>query len=131
MSLKKMAVLISKREKPLVLQRPTVCALMHEAAHFYSHQYNILTLCLQSNRILPSFDNSWRLWDLEVCEEILHQEGHSKPVYSISFQVDGSLSATGYVSLQRLPKLKYPPLLLVTSKYARKRQFLVIEYRRN
>jgi len=41
------------------------------------------------------FDHSWRLWDLEAQEEILHQEGHSKAVYDISFQCDGSLSATG------------------------------------
>lgn len=44
---------------------------------------------------LNSFDNSWRLWDLERKEEILHQEGHSKPVYDASLQCDGSLVATG------------------------------------
>ncbi|GFR13906.1 hypothetical protein TNCT_477541 [Trichonephila clavata] len=49
-----------------------------------------------SGRFLVTFlDNSWRLWDLEVKEEILHQEGHSKPVYDASFQCDGSLVATG------------------------------------
>ena len=42
-----------------------------------------------------SFDNSWRLWDLEAQDEILHQEGHSGPVYDICFQPDGSLAATG------------------------------------
>ena len=46
-----------------------------------------------------SFDMSWRLWDLEAQEEILHQEGHSRAVYSIAFQGDGSLCATGYVTL--------------------------------
>ncbi|EUB64936.1 U4/U6 small nuclear ribonucleoprotein Prp4 [Echinococcus granulosus] len=40
------------------------------------------------------FDFSWRLWDLEVCVEILHQEGHSKPVYDIAFHPDGSLALT-------------------------------------
>ncbi|VDD76836.1 unnamed protein product [Mesocestoides corti] len=40
------------------------------------------------------FDSSWRLWDLEVCTEILHQEGHSKPVYDIAFHPDGSLALT-------------------------------------
>ncbi|VDK36410.1 unnamed protein product [Taenia asiatica] len=40
------------------------------------------------------FDSSWRLWDLEVCVEILHQEGHSKPVYDIAFHPDGSLALT-------------------------------------
>ncbi|VDN35303.1 unnamed protein product [Dibothriocephalus latus] len=40
------------------------------------------------------FDHSWRLWDLEVCEEVLHQEGHSKAVYDIAFHPDGSLALT-------------------------------------
>ena len=43
------------------------------------------------------FDNSWRLWDLTKCQEVLHQEGHVKPVYCISFQCDGSVVATGSV----------------------------------
>ncbi|PSN50362.1 U4/U6 small nuclear ribonucleoprotein Prp4 [Blattella germanica] len=42
------------------------------------------------------FDGSWRLWDLQQCQEVLHQEGHCKPVYCISYQVDGSVCATGY-----------------------------------
>ncbi|GFG33691.1 hypothetical protein Cfor_02436 [Coptotermes formosanus] len=41
------------------------------------------------------FDGSWRLWDLEQLEEVLHQEGHCKPSYCISFQIDGSVCATG------------------------------------
>ncbi|XP_049515220.1 U4/U6 small nuclear ribonucleoprotein Prp4-like isoform X1 [Dermacentor silvarum] len=41
------------------------------------------------------FDHSWRLIDLETETEVLHQEGHSKAVYDISFQCDGSLAATG------------------------------------
>lgn len=41
------------------------------------------------------FDHSWRLWDLEQCQEVLHQEGHCKPVYCISYQIDGSVCATG------------------------------------
>ncbi|CAG4958401.1 unnamed protein product [Colias eurytheme] len=50
-----------------------------------------------SGRFLAAsvFDNSWRLWDLETATEVLHQEGHAKPVYSVSFQCDGSLAATG------------------------------------
>jgi len=43
------------------------------------------------------FDKSWRLWDMEAQEEVLHQEGHAKEVYRISFQHDGALAATaGY-----------------------------------
>ncbi|KAK9878963.1 hypothetical protein WA026_003782 [Henosepilachna vigintioctopunctata] len=41
------------------------------------------------------YDNSWRLWDLEQCTEVLHQEGHVKPVHCITFQIDGSVCATG------------------------------------
>ena len=41
-----------------------------------------------------SFDHSWRLFDLVACEEILHQEGHSKAVYDVTFQQDGALAVT-------------------------------------
>ncbi|XP_026317818.1 U4/U6 small nuclear ribonucleoprotein Prp4 [Hyposmocoma kahamanoa] len=41
------------------------------------------------------FDHSWRLWDLHTATEVLHQEGHAKPVYCIAFQGDGSLAVTG------------------------------------
>ena len=41
------------------------------------------------------FDKSWRLWDMEQQEEVLHQEGHSKEVYKIAFQQDGALAVTG------------------------------------
>lgn len=49
------------------------------------------------NKFLFSYDHSWRLWDLETQEEILHQEGHSKAVHDLTFQCDGSLAATAYV----------------------------------
>lgn len=47
-----------------------------------------------------SYDGTWRLWDVsrEQQMELLHQEGHSKEVYVVQFQDDGSLSASGYVS---------------------------------
>lgn len=43
------------------------------------------------------FDNSWRLFDLNhsLKDEILFQEGHSKPVYDIDFHTDGNLAVTG------------------------------------
>ncbi len=43
-----------------------------------------------------SFDTTWRLWDAETQQEILLQEGHSRQLYGIAFQCDGSLVATGY-----------------------------------
>jgi len=44
-----------------------------------------------------SFDTSWRLWDAEKGKELLIQEGHSKEVYTVGFQGDGSLIASGCV----------------------------------
>lgn len=41
------------------------------------------------------YDSSWRLWDLEQRQEVLHQEGHSKAVHAIAFQTDGSVALTG------------------------------------
>lgn len=39
-------------------------------------------------------DASWRLWDLAVGQEVLHQEGHVRPTFSIKFHPDGSLAGT-------------------------------------
>merc|ERR1719430_874732 len=49
------------------------------------------------NRFLATavWDNSWRLWDLEQLTEVLHQEGHSKEVYTVAFQDDGALACSG------------------------------------
>jgi U4/U6 small nuclear ribonucleoprotein PRP4 len=44
-----------------------------------------------------SFDTTWRLWDVNTAKELLLQEGHSKEVYSVEFQNDGSLVASGWV----------------------------------
>lgn len=43
-----------------------------------------------------SFDTTWRLWDVNTSKELLLQEGHSKEVYSVEFQDDGALVASGY-----------------------------------
>ena len=56
----------------------------------YSNKFDCVFLM---NKL--SHDNSWRLWDLETKTELLHQEGHSRPVLDISFQCDGSICATG------------------------------------
>lgn len=42
-----------------------------------------------------SYDETFRLWDIEKEKEILIQEGHFKPIHCISFQYDGSLCITG------------------------------------
>lgn len=41
-----------------------------------------------------SFDNTWRLWDVETNKELLLQEGHGKEVFCLAFQCDGSLLCT-------------------------------------
>lgn len=54
-----------------------------------------ITFIFSTSVCISRFDNSWRLVDLETEMEVLHQEGHSKAVYDINFQCDGSLAATG------------------------------------
>jgi U4/U6 small nuclear ribonucleoprotein PRP4 len=41
-----------------------------------------------------SHDRTWRLWDLAKKKEILVQEGHAGPIYTLSFQADGALLAS-------------------------------------
>lgn len=53
--------------------------------------------------VTTSFDQTWKLWDLETCEEILQQEGHLREVFSGSFHPDGGILATG--GLDALVKL--------------------------
>ncbi|XP_037721983.1 U4/U6 small nuclear ribonucleoprotein Prp4 [Drosophila subpulchrella] len=50
-----------------------------------------------SGRFLATacYDSSWRLWDLEQKTEVLHQEGHAKPVHCLSYHSDGSVVVTG------------------------------------
>lgn len=42
-----------------------------------------------------SFDETWRLWDVETGKELLLQEGHSKGVFAVEFQGDGALLCSG------------------------------------
>jgi U4/U6 small nuclear ribonucleoprotein PRP4 len=42
-----------------------------------------------------SYDGTWRLWDAEKQKELLVQEGHSREVFALAFQDDGSLAASG------------------------------------
>jgi U4/U6 small nuclear ribonucleoprotein PRP4 len=46
-----------------------------------------------------SFDTTWRLWDVNTSKELLLQEGHSKEVYTVEFQNDGALIASGWAHL--------------------------------
>ncbi|KAI9183238.1 hypothetical protein H9P43_004155 [Blastocladiella emersonii ATCC 22665] len=42
-----------------------------------------------------SFDQTWRLWDVETGASLLEQDGHARQVYCIAAHPDGSLVATG------------------------------------
>lgn len=42
-----------------------------------------------------SFDQTWRLWDVESGACLQEQEGHSRAVYAVAFQNDGALAASG------------------------------------
>lgn len=41
--------------------------------------------------VSTSHDKTWRLWDIETRKEIIAQTGHTKPLYALSLQCDGSL----------------------------------------
>lgn len=45
--------------------------------------------------LTTSFDSTWRMWDARTAQELLLQEGHTREVYGLSCQCDGSLVATG------------------------------------
>jgi U4/U6 small nuclear ribonucleoprotein PRP4 len=45
-----------------------------------------------------SFDTTWRFWDINTSKELLLQEGHSREVYTVEFQDDGSLAASAYAT---------------------------------
>lgn len=41
-----------------------------------------------------SYDQTWRLWDVETQKELLLQDRHSREVFCIGFQCDGSLAVS-------------------------------------
>ncbi|ODV81072.1 WD40 repeat-like protein [Suhomyces tanzawaensis NRRL Y-17324] len=42
-----------------------------------------------------SFDQIWKLWDIQTHTELVQQEGHSKEVFAGAFHPDGSLFTSG------------------------------------
>lgn len=67
-----------------------------------------------------SFDTTWRLWDVETCEELLLQEGHSKEVNCLAFQCDGSLlCSAGLDSTGLIWDLRSGKRTMVLSGHAR------------
>ena len=71
---------------------------MHAVWTHHVPVYSCDRWCVSPPPNSHSFDHSWRLWDLEAQDEVLHQEGHSKPVYDIAFQADGAIVVTGYLT---------------------------------
>lgn len=59
-----------------------------------------------------SFDETWRLWDVETCSCLLEQEGHSRSVYTVAFHPDGSLAASGGLDAIGLPHPLLPNIAL-------------------
>jgi WD40 repeat protein len=41
-----------------------------------------------------SYDQTWRLWDVETGACLQEQEGHSRAVYAVAFHPDGSLAGS-------------------------------------
>lgn len=67
------------------------------AATFHGHENRIVrTKFHPSGKYIASasFDQTWRLWDVETQQQLLLQEGHSKEVYTLGFQNDGALIAS-------------------------------------
>ncbi|KAJ3367609.1 U4/U6 small nuclear ribonucleoprotein Prp4 [Kappamyces sp. JEL0680] len=61
-----------------------------------------------------SFDTTWRLWDIETCQELLLQEGHSREVFALGFQRDGALAASaGLDSIGRVWDLRIGRSIMV------------------
>ena len=65
---------------------------------FKGHEGRVPRLAMHpSGRLVASagFDRTWRLWDLESCQEVQSQEGHARPIYSVTYHPDGALVGTG------------------------------------
>lgn len=45
--------------------------------------------------ISSSFDETWRVWDLERSTEVLVQDGHARGIYGLDIHPDGALVASG------------------------------------
>ncbi|KAI3381341.1 hypothetical protein SNEBB_006417 [Seison nebaliae] len=76
----------------------------------------------KSGRYLATacIDHSWRLYDLEMNMEILHQEGHSNVVQDLTFQPDTSLICTaGRDSFGRLWDLRTGRCVMVLDGHLR------------
>ena len=69
-----------------------------------------------------SYDQTWRLWDLETGDCLLEQEGHSRSVYAVAFQPDGALAASGGLDAvgahpRSFPWCQHVPVLFVAVEH--------------
>lgn len=68
-----------------------------------------------------SFDETWRLWDVETQAELQLQEGHSKEVYALAFQDDGALvGSAGMDAIGRVWDLRTGRTAMVLDGHADK-----------
>lgn len=68
---------------------------------FDGHKDRLGRICWHPNGkhlLTTGFDRTWRLWDVETGDELLTQEGHSRPVYGIAVHCDGALVGTTSLS---------------------------------
>lgn len=50
--------------------------------------------CCPVLQATASYDQTWRLWDIETGACLMEQEGHSRAVYGVAFHPDGSLAGS-------------------------------------
>lgn len=61
------------------------------------HKARVVRVCFHPSGnyvVSASFDGTWRLWDVATSQELLQQSGHSKEVFTVACQIDGSLVAS-------------------------------------
>ena len=61
-----------------------------------------------------SHDTTWRLWDVETQKELLRQEGHSRAAYGFSFQCDGSLACSRWITWPHFMCIERPVIQQLT-----------------
>lgn len=79
-------------------QQANICVSEKSLATLEGHEGRVCRIAFHPSGNYvgsASYDGTWRLWDVEKKKELLLQEGHSKEVFALAFQDDGSLAASG------------------------------------
>ncbi|CCD26925.1 U4/U6-U5 snRNP complex subunit PRP4 NDAI_0J00330 [Naumovozyma dairenensis CBS 421] len=91
-------LIVSGAEDALVKLHTYKEGRLETAAVLQGHEGRVVNVKFHpSNKFIASasFDQTWRLWDVETGAEIQLQEGHAKEVYALGFQQDGALLCSG------------------------------------